>query len=253
MNDLVKQGHTGGTGVATQANANTATNYYTAYGDQVASRMIRGKLLKFSKGDYLAGEQNEDVEAGTRFIAKMDDLMVGWQCWKDNKPTDAVMGRLGDGFQPPRRETLGDDDESQWEADPQSGELRDPWQFSNAVLLRILDEQDRVTDGDDDESRGIYTFTTSSRGGINAMGALAKKYGSTMRQHPDEWPVIQIGVDSYNHKNKQFGRIKVPMFKVVGWVPKSMFVLDDEDAEQQQLPLDDTRVSEKPKTGGARF
>lgn len=228
MNDVVKR--------TENAIATPTTNYYTSYGDQMASKTIRGKLLKFSKGDYLAGEDNDEVPVGTRFIAKMDDLMIGWQCWKDNKPTDHVMGRLGEGFQPPRRDTLGDDDQDQWERDAATGELRDPWQFSNMIPFREISKDGKVEEGDDDESRGIYTFTTSSRGGLGALGNLTSKFGKKMRQHEGEYPIIEIGVDSYMHKNKQFGRIKVPTLVIVGWVPMSTFVLDEDD-EQQELPL----------------
>lgn len=234
MNDLVKQ--QGNTGVATQGNANTAVNYYQQYGDQMSARTIRGKLLKFSKGDYLAGEDNDDVPSGTRFIAKMDDLMIGWQCWKDQKPVDHVMGRLGEGYQPPRRDTLGDDDQSQWEHDPASGELRDPWQFSNMIPFRLISKDGQVEEGDDDESRGVHTFTTSSKGGLGSLGLLTQKFGKAMRQHEGQYPIIEIGVDSYPHKNKAFGRIKFPTFKIVGWVPMSMFSLDDDEPE---LPIDE--------------
>ncbi len=41
-----------------------------------------------------------------------------------------------------------------------------------------------------------------------------------MRQHPDEWPIVELGVGSYAHSNKAYGRIKFPTFEIVGWAPK---------------------------------
>src|ERR1700743_2020621 len=128
-------------------------NYFQSYGDQVSQRSIVGKLLKFSKGDYLMGEDNEEVEEGTQFIANMDELCVGWIRWQDSKPTDQIMGRVSDGYQAPRRNTLGDDDKAQWEVDEQ-GRERDPWQFSNYLILK--------TPGENGEE-SLFTFTTSSR------------------------------------------------------------------------------------------
>lgn len=206
MNDLATQQH--GTAIA-----NTGGNYFQSYGDQVSQRSIVGKLLKFSKGDFLMGEDNDEVEEGTELVANMDELMVGWIRWADSKPTDQIMGKVSEGYQPPRRNELGDDDKAKWEIDEQ-GRERDPWQFSNYLILK--------TPGVDGED-ALFTFTTSSRGGLNAIGELCKAYGKAMRQKPDEFPIISLGVDSYQHSNKAYGRIKFPVFKVIGWAPKGEF------------------------------
>ena len=141
----------------------------------------------------------------------MDELLAGWIRWEANKPTDQVMGKVSEGYQAPRRNELGDTDKAQWEVDAQ-GQERDPWQFSNYLLMKGT--------GDDAE---LYTFTASSKGGLNAIGDLCKVYGQAMAQHPDEYPVIAIGVNAYDHPNRAFGRIKVPTFKVVAWAKKSVF------------------------------
>lgn len=224
MNEVVKK-------TANQQVAEQNTNYFTQYGDQASQRTIVGSLLKFTKGRYFAGEDNDAVPLGTRFIANMNAFMVGWIRWEDNKPTDHVMGLLAEGYQPPKRSELGDNDKEEWERDEQNGQPRDPWQFANYLLLKRYD-------ADDDDS--IYTFTTSSRGGLNELGALAKKYGKLMRQHENEWPVIEIGSDSYQHKIRSYGMIDTPVFKLVGWAAKDQFVLDDEhDPETGELPLHD--------------
>jgi len=201
-NDLTK-----GNGSTTVATA--GKDFFTQYGEAIRQTTIVGKLLKFSKGDWSAGEAAEPIEEGTFFTANMDELLAGWVRWKDNKPTDHVMGRIVDGYQPPKRNELGDDDSDQWEVN-EDGEARDPWQMTNYLLLI------------DSESEP-YTFTTSSRGGLNAIGELCKAYGKAMRQHPDEFPVIEIGVGSYLHANKAYGRIKYPTLEIVGWTNKSVF------------------------------
>jgi hypothetical protein len=203
MNDVATR--TAGTAVA-----NPNTNYFQSYGDQVSQRSIVGSLLKFSKGDFLAGENEEEVEEGTRFVANMDELMVGWIRWWDAKPSDQIMGRVSDGYQPPKRNELGDDDKSRWELDDKN-EPKDPWQFSNYLILK-------AEEGDE-----LFTFTTSSRGGLNAIGELCKAYGKAMRQRPDEYPIIALGVGSYQHSNKAYGRIKFPIFDIVGWAGKADF------------------------------
>jgi hypothetical protein len=90
-------------------------------------------------------------------------------------------------------------------------------------------------DGKDEDS--LFTFTTSSRGGLNAIGELCKAYGKAMRQRPDEFPIVALKVGSYQHSNKAYGRIKFPILEVVGWAAKSDFAqalgAAGEQAEEQ--------------------
>jgi hypothetical protein len=189
-------------------------NYFTHYGEQASQRNIVGRLLKFSKGDYLVGEHNAEMPRGTELLANMDELMIGWIKWEDNKPVEQIMGRLADGYQPVKRKELGDHDESQWELDDKE-QPRDPWQFSNYLIMK--------TPGDNDPEEALFTFTVSSKGGIGAIGELCKAYGKMMRTRPDQFPVVKLEVGSYAHSNKQFGRIKFPILEIVGWQPKTEF------------------------------
>jgi len=212
MNEVVNRG--------TTAVSTPAANPFTAYGEQASQKSIVGQLLKFSKGDFLAGQDNDEVPVGTQFIANMDEMLVGWIRWEENKPTDQIMGKVSLGYQAPRRNELGDTDQTQWEVDDQ-GKSRDPWQFTNYLLLK--------GDGDGE----LYTFTTSSKGGLSALGEFTRAYGKAMAQHPTEYPVIAVGVDSYDHPNRSYGRIKVPTFKITGWVSKAVF---EDDANVDIVP-----------------
>ena len=191
----------------------TAANPFSAYGEAATHKNIVGELLKFSKGDWMSGQDNDDVAVGTQFVANMDEMLIGWIRWQDNKPTDHIMGKVSAGYQKMRRNELGDLDEKEWEVDDR-GDPRDPWQESNYLLVK------GVSDGE------LYTFTTGSKGGRDALGDLCKEYGKVLVQHAAEYPVVAIGVRSYDHPNKSYGRIKTPEFKIVGWQPKSVFQSD---------------------------
>jgi hypothetical protein len=185
------------------------SNAFLAYGNAATARSIVGKLLKFSKGDYLAGMEDEEVKLGTQFVAHMPSLCVGWIRWEDNKPpAEQRMGLVAENYQPCKRKELGDLDEDQWERDD-DGHPRDPWQFSNYLILIARDGGD------------LYTFTTSSRGGLSAVGELCKAYGKQMRQRPNQHPIVELDVGSYQHSNRSYGRIKFPIFKIVGWTDKT--------------------------------
>jgi hypothetical protein len=151
------------------------------------------------------------VAESTQLVAIMDTLLVGYQKWEDSKPIEQRMGLVAEAYQPERRAALGDTDPAAWETDD-SGKPKDPWQFTNMVAMI------------DPELSQIYTFVTSSKGGISAIGELAKSYGKLVRQRPNELPLIELGVGSYLHSDRKLGRIKYPTFKIVSWVDKAPFV-----------------------------
>lgn len=189
-------------------------NFFEQYGNSVTVSNITGQLLKFSKGDWLAGQDEDEIDPGTRLVTNMDQLLVGWQKWEDSRPTDRAMGFLAEGYKAPARLTLGSTDPSQWEVDA-TGKARDPWQFTNYLILK--------PPGKKTPTSSLFTFTTSSKGGLACIGSVCKEYGTEMRARPDEYPIVELGSSSYDHPNKEFGRIKTPTMKVVGWEKKALF------------------------------
>lgn len=205
-----------------------AENYFAAYGEAQTQRTIVGDLLKFSKGEWTYGQHGIELDEGTQLVANMDELLIGWIKWEGGAPVEHIMGKVVDGYRPPKRKELGDEDPRAWETDNQ-GRPRDPWQFSNYLLLK---------EGDGDK---LFTFTTSSRGGLNAIGELCKVYGKEMRARPAEYPVVALKVDSYRHKIKEYGKIFTPVLAVVGWAPKADFVAPLAAATQEDgVDLGDT-------------
>jgi hypothetical protein len=189
--------------------ATTTADPFMAYADAVKPQHILGKLLKHSKGDYTAGEDDESIPAGTKMVAAMDLLTLGYVHWTAGKPDEHRMVLVADGVQPPRRAELGDSDPAQWEKDAK-GEPRDSWQLSQYLPMI-------------DQTGELFTFSTSSRGGIGALAALARTYARGRAGHPERFPVVELRVDSYQHSNSAYGKIKVPAFKAVGWEAKGTF------------------------------
>jgi hypothetical protein len=181
-----------------------------AYANAVAPRYIIGNLFRFNKGEYLAGEENEAVALGTKFTVAADELLAGQIRWISGKPVEHVMVRVADGSPLPKRSDLGDEDRSAWEID-ERGEPRDPWQFTNYLPMM-------------NENGDLFTFTTSSTGGKDAIANLARRYGYHRSRYPDVYPIISIGVGSYPHKKKEYGRVKFPLFIPAGYEPKARFL-----------------------------
>lgn len=193
------------------APAVNARNAFETYGQQMSMTSISGTLIKFNKGDWVTGD-DEDLDEGMELVCNMDQLMVGWIKWVDNKPAEQLMGPVAEGYQPQRRNELGDQNQAEWEPD-QDGRPRDPWQFSNYIVMK--------EPGQDASDEYLYTFATSSKGGLGALGQLCKTYGKEMRTRPDDYPIVKLESDYYTHAT--YGRIYTPILTVVGWEPKAQF------------------------------
>lgn len=196
------------TGTGTALSTGAEYDPYAAYGES-ATRGL-GTLLKFAKGHWSLGKEGAAVHEGARFFVNMQGLRVGWQRWDEGRPTDEIMMPITGGEKPPLRSTLGDHDKELWEEDS-SGKPRDPWQFTNELPLVSADDGEEVL------------FTTSSKGGINAIGELCVAYSKGRKMKPEgAVPVIEIGTSSYKHSDKTFGTIYTPTLKLVDWIEGDM-------------------------------
>lgn len=197
---------------------------FIAFSDAIIGSQITGDLLKFVQGEYLAGRNGDVVPLGTELACVMDYLKTGRIKWEQNRPVEHRMGLLAKGFTPSRRRDLGDLDQALWEIGS-DGKLRDPWQL--AAHLPMVDLRDVSK---------VYTFAVGSRGGFDAIGHVSRVYGRVRRQKPDCYPIIRLETGSYQHPDKQVGKVKIPILKVTGWLPKSRF----DNAFAGAPELDDT-------------
>ncbi|KRQ94454.1 hypothetical protein [Bradyrhizobium valentinum] len=183
---------------------------FQAFADAVAPQHILGKLLKFSKGDWLAGESSEPVDHNASFVVGMHAMTTGWVRWREFKPVEHAMVSIGSRLLPPRRDDLGDNDSSTWETDDR-GDKRDPWQFTSYVPM--------IADNDGE----VFTFAASSKGGFGALGKLSRTYAARRRSAPGQLPVVTLGSGGYAHSHREYGYVKTPLFLVTGWTAASRF------------------------------
>ena len=202
MNDIIKATSTAVT-LADDADP------FQAFADAVAPQYIVGKLLKFSKGIWLAGEASEPVEH-KQFVAGMHALMTGWVRWREFKPVEHAMICVGDRRLPPRRHELGDSDPATWEIDDR-GQPKDPWQLTSYLPM--------ITNDDGE----VFTFTASSKGARGTLGRLSRTYAAHRRHRPAELPVVSLSSDGYQHSTRSYGWIATPLLVVTGWAEVSHF------------------------------
>jgi hypothetical protein len=180
-------------------------------------------FLKFDKqGQFTAGDI-DIVPAGTRCVAHVDDCEFGWRKWLGSKVADRRTGKVADGFIPPQRDQLGDDDPADWEIGD-DGTRKDPWQFFASVPLTRLDTSES------------YNFSTSSKGGLRCVNGLIRVYGTRRRDRGEAagLPVIELQPGFYKHRT--YGKIFFPDPKVVTWTDESGEPLPLADDMDDGLP-----------------
>jgi hypothetical protein len=184
-----------------------------------------GEFVRFSKeAKFVVVSDNTELSEGTRLNCIFDQTQHGWIKFNGvGKPPTRHMGGMFDGYVPPPRSELGDDDPTLW--DPGlDGQPQDPWLFQ--VLLPLQDE----------ETGKLYIFQTSSKTGLRAVATLISTCKQMAKRESDVWPVVELKVSSFEHRDPRIGLVKKPDFKIVGKVNKSGVpqqigagaVLDDE-------------------------
>src|SRR5262245_10845003 len=102
-----------GNDLAINRRNNLPANFEDEADALLASTKSHEKILKFRKGRYFV--QDDEIRAGTEFIAHASQLTLGWIKFVNNKVVERKMGRAAERFAPPERSELGDLDESYWE------------------------------------------------------------------------------------------------------------------------------------------
>jgi hypothetical protein len=81
--------------VVAMPDTTAAINKYLAEADPQSTI---GKLIKFSKGEFLKGQDLEVVPEGAMFTAACDMTLRGYIRWADNKPVEHRLVRITPAF-----------------------------------------------------------------------------------------------------------------------------------------------------------
>jgi hypothetical protein len=177
-----------------------------------ASSMAGGdqkSILKFSKGDWIYGQDSEEMPIGTRLAADVMNAEWGWVRWHDRKPVERRVVPLASGAVLPTRDALGHDDKDLWPRGD-DGREQDPWQKTIEIGVRELT-------GD----RREFLMVGTSKGFEGACKKLFSDFGKAMREQGGKVPVIELGVSKYKHSNAAYGIIKTPEMNIVEWFDPS--------------------------------
>jgi hypothetical protein len=163
--------------------------------------------LKYAKGAWSIKTSTPPYSADMtdkRLLALPLHATRGWTKWEDRMPVDRAVVYYKDGMDPPERDTLGDYDEDKWPLSPR-GTPRDPWVLESHLPFI------------DPESGMLFQYSTSSRGGISAIGSVFRAYADHIESYQDvnEFPLCGLSTDSYMHK--EYGSVDTPLLEILDW------------------------------------
>ena len=209
MNDLT-------TTTENEVSANDPAAAYRNLADEAGGG---GDFLKFKKGKFVKGSNDEEAPLGTRYAVNMIGLERGYIKFSV-EPPEKRMARPSE----PKitRESLGETDDSLWEKDD-NGNPQDPWTPTWEIPLRDIGTGEELV------------FATSSTGGINALGRLCSAYVNRLAMGGHAVPIIALGASSYKHK--RFGDVDVPTLRILSWQKEEDLVAGKADGLDDQIPF----------------
>ena len=172
-----------------------------------------GELLKFSgkTGIWSYGPQNIELKKGTRLVAIVPEMLAGYVLWRDGELADQAFKSIGHDLRA-LRAALGETDRSLWLTDD-DGRAIDP--YKEAAMLPMKNP----------ETGAEYTYSTSSVGGVRACKKLVSNFVKQIKAAPETTagclPVVELGVQSYQHPDRKRGTIFNPVLSGIDWVRAS--------------------------------
>jgi len=231
-------------------------------GSSGSKKNFPGDQLGFKSGQWYRGfgDKAKAIKNGTEIVFNLPNMMAGWQKWDENdngkrfpKYTPMTFPAAGD--EPIERDTLGDDDDSDWEKNDQ-GEPQDPWK---PVLVFPVREKDDTV---------IHHVMLATKSSVIAGFNLFRDVIEEMRLHAGELPVVRLGsskatrefTKSVKGKDKKIKHSwDVPTFEVVGWVDAvsednpakgGVQVTSDDDADLGEVQTKARVANGKAKVNG---
>jgi hypothetical protein len=165
---------------------------------QYAAEGVDVIMIKFAKALGFVISATDKQINGETVVVEMNYLAHGFDKWIDKKLINSRHGFVFSRFALPERHELGDNDSAVWPIDMNS-KRADPWSFNFKVRAS----------GEDGET---YSWTASSYG---AQKAVKKLIGEFMRHGGQANPIVELGLDSYQHDT--YGKVYTPKLTVVGW------------------------------------
>lgn len=202
-------------------------------GDTGVYAKFNGKDGQFVYGEddeVIFGEADKDDGIVVRMALNMDEFDRGWMCWVDEEVVKEILRGVTEG--PEIRE---EDLPTDWD-----GEMGkdDGWVKCAQIPMRDLETGEQ------------FLFKAASNGSYRALGKFLKAFSKQYKKHPDEIPIVELDMESYEHKKKQYGKIFNPIFNLVDFMTVEdldALVSDDGEGYEPEEEKVEEKAKAKPK------
>lgn len=188
--------------------------------------------LKFAKGDWVFGAEENEVEDDVKLAVHPMGFMHGLTCW-GNEKTPKEGKNLGEVMVPATQPMPLEADQP---------EIEDgTWSAAIGVRLAVISGEDKGTQ---------LLFKSNSYGARKMYASLLEDLMKQLDDDP-EHPVAVITVYSDSYKHDKFGKVFTPEYELVEWVGMDAA---PGDAAEEEEPAGETaeeppeqEEEEKPK------
>lgn len=174
------------------------------------------RLLK--SGEWVYGQEDTEVEAGSAWAINPMSITHGWVAWKRGTDVDNSQGPVGEVMVPATLPLPRADELPKIDHEPNAS-----WAQQFAFSLVCLTGEDRGEQ---------VLYKNASVGGVAAVDAILNAISQQLDDDPENpVPVVTLEVDDYKHK--KHGKTFTPIFAVQTWRPLS------DDLPDVQAELDE--------------
>jgi hypothetical protein len=172
--------------------------------------------------------EGEILELGTKIVIYMATLKQGWQRRNDGYLVESALVDVESEQAPPRREDLGDRDESSWDIG-KSGRPQDPWERVVRFSCSIIGDDRRLS------------FNGNTPSARDTIARVCKEYGQITVDHPEVRPIVEL---SCRADPNDWSINITPRFRLIGWDGAEQLADDG-----TPLPTAEAPDIPAPKTG----
>lgn len=203
------------------------------------------QFLRFLQdGNWVFGQENEEVLPDDHVAVNPLSIKTGWTCWTNRQGRGAKNENLGESMVP-----LGSDPVPKLDlprkTDPETGDVCE-WKEQISADLKILNGPSK--------GKQVH-YKTNSVGGISAMRTLIDQIILQLDEDPTNiCPIISLDGDHYQHKS--YGRTYTPVLKIKDWMGMEGPDAADggDEAPADEAPADEakpkrTRKKAEPRAG----
>lgn len=218
--------------------------------------------FKGASGDFLYGQDENEMPHGTEFGADIENSKWNWTFWWEGEVLETIETRVAEnplGFEH-EPDHLPDDydgdmslEEIRAEQADRKSNFMDGWSCQAVLDMRLVGGEVL-----DDEEAGLesgeeFTIKLNQGVALNSFRALLNSFGRQFRFKQGLVPIVEIGARSYVSKNKSVGKRYNPTLKIADWRSEEelMAAVGDDPDMYDDPGADDAAPAIEDKSSGA--